>query len=223
MLHRLLLLFITWAVFTGCQSATAPDSPQSAPAPAASVPAVAPAMAASGPANAVPASDPAATAAPAQPDPFAPYTTYYVGTSQASSPDGKTPYGPPKVNVAQRVVDPKNGTIIETVLDEGVVRTTILRRQGESDRFSATDDAKSFSGVVTFDGAPWRWTGWTYNITISEDVGKIVGTATIDETSIKTEKYFVGPDGNKSVQIVDILKVVTKDEYDKAMASQKKP
>lgn len=219
MLHTLLLSLMTLVVFTGCQSATAPDSPPSAPAPVASVPAAAiPAKAPS-----VPAGDPTATAAPAQPDPLAPYTTYYVGTSQASSPDGKTPYGPPKVNMAQRVVDPKDGTITETVLDEGVVRTTILRRQGESNRFSATDDAKSFSGVVTFDGAPWRWTGWSYDITISEGVGKIVGTATIDETTMRTQKYFIGPDGNKSVQIVDILKVVSKEEYDKALASQKKP
>lgn len=197
------------AVYIGCQSTPAPETAQKTAGPEAAAPTGG---------GATPTAP-----APAQPDAAAATTTYYIGTSQVSAPDGKIPYGPPKVNAAQRVVDPTKGTIIETVLDDGALRTTILRRQGESNRFSATDDAKSFSGVVTFEGPAWHWTGWTYDITISEGAGKVVGTASIDDTSIRTEKYFIGPDGNKTVQIVDVLKVVTKDEYDKAIAEQKKP
>ncbi len=137
--------------------------------------------------------------------PVAPVTTHYAGTTQVHSPDGTTPYGPPKQALVVRTVDGVSGTITEVVLDEGKTRSTTLTRTDVANVFQASDAEKSFSGTVTFTGTAPDWTGWTYALTMSDGSGRIEGSATIDATSLRTQKTFVSADGQPRARITDTL------------------
>ena len=147
-------------------------------------------------------------------DETSPVTTWYAGTTSVFSADGKTPYGPPKEALVARTVDREKLSIVETVLDEGVMRTTTLRREGATNVFRAGDVENSFSGTITMRGSDWDFTGWSYDLSMTDESGGIVGSATIDATGIQTEKYFVSPDGQKMVKCVENLKVIPKAVYD---------
>lgn len=147
-------------------------------------------------------------------------TTFYAGTVQLTSPDGATPFGPARQGLARRTVNREQGIIVESVLDAGRLRTTTLTRQGETNLFDASDAEKTFSGTVTFTGPAWAWTGWTYSISMTDGSGTIEGSAVIDDSSLRTEKYFVLPDGKKQLRIVDDLKVVTMAEYTALLSRQ---
>ena len=138
-----------------------------------------------------------------------------MGTVRVTSPEGSTPFGPPRPGLVARTVDSARGTIVETVLDDGALRTTTLTRRGETNVFDASDSEKTFSGTLTFSGTPWAWTGWTYALSMTDGSGTIEGTATIDDATLQTEKYFVSPDGERRARIVDDMKVIDKDEYEK--------
>ncbi len=163
-------------------------------------------------------------AAPAQRDaPAGPATTWYGGTMTVTSADGATPYGPPKPALVARTVDAAKGEIVEVVVDDGALRTTTLHREGATQAFSATDTAKSFTGTVTMTGDAWSFTGWSYDLTMADGSGKIAGTATIGADGIRTEKFFIAPDGHKQVKIVDALAPITQADYDTRLATLLKP
>ena len=142
----------------------------------------------------------------------APSVTYYKGTMQVTSPDGAQPYGPAQTGLVKREVFPSEGRIVETTLDEGAMRATTLTLK-DGNVFDATDAEGSFTGTVTFSPDPWNATSWTYDLTMADGSGKIVGTATIDSGSIKTEKFFVTAAGEKQARIVDDLSTVTAEEF----------
>ncbi len=147
-----------------------------------------------------------------------PVTTYYSGTIQVTSPDGSSSYGPSKPGLVARTVDREKGLIVEVVLDKGALRSTTLARVGESNEFQAQDTDKTFTGTLTFSGAPWSWTGWSYALSMTDGSGKIEGTALITDRSLRTEKFFLTPDGQRRARIVDDLQVIPKDEYERKLA-----
>jgi len=144
-------------------------------------------------------------------------TTWYAGTMATSSPDGATPYGPPKPALVARTVDPSHRRIVEVVVDDGRLRTTTLHRKGDTNVFTASDDSTSFTGTVTMVGDGWSFSGWTYDLSMSDGSGKITGSAEIDGTGIQTEKYFLAPNGEKQVKIVDQLAQISKAEYEERL------
>ena len=147
-----------------------------------------------------------------------PSTVWYSGTVAVSSADGATPYGPPKQALVARTVDKAHNLIVEVVVDDGVLRTTTLQREGDSNVFSATDNDKTFSGKVMMTGEGWNISGWTYDLAMADGSGRIAGTATVDASGIQTEKHFVTPDGRKKVRIADTLTPISKAEYDAKLA-----
>lgn len=161
---------------------------------------------------------------PVRPDAAAgPETTWYGGTMTVSSADGATPYGPPKPALVARTVDTAKGEIVEVVVDDGALRTTTLHREGATNVFSATDTAKSFTGTVTMTGEGWPFTGWSYDLAMADGSGRITGTATLGADGIRTEKFFLAPDGQKQVKIVDALAPITQADYDARLATLLKP
>ena len=68
-------------------------------------------------------------------------------------------------------------------------------------------------------GDSWSFSGWTYDLSMSDGSGKIAGSAQIDGTGIQTEKYFLAPNGEKLVKIVDQLVPISKAEYDERLRS----
>jgi hypothetical protein len=144
-------------------------------------------------------------------------TTYYAGTMQVTSPDGAEAYGPPEPALVKRIVNPAAGTIVEIVLDDDILRTATLARIGDTHDFAVTSDDGSFAGTLTMIGEGWAFTGWTYDILLAEGRGRLEGSATLDEAGIRTEKYFVGPDGARLARIVDTLHPISEEAYERLL------
>lgn len=142
-------------------------------------------------------------------------THYYYGEVNTTSPDGKTPYGPVKHSLVKRTIDEKGKTIIEDVMQDGKMFNTKLTQTDKNNVFTATDDAKSFSGTLTFEGENWKWSNWTYDIEMTNGSGKIVGEGKLTSSGVETTKKFILPDGKEQVLITENLKEITKEEYEK--------
>lgn len=154
-----------------------------------------------------PACKPPATAKPVTRD----ETHYYVGTVITTAPDGVQAYGPELKIAARRGLDADAGTIEEYVVHPGKAYPTRLRRtegSGEGVVFAAEDEARSFSGTVTFTGPDWAWTAWAYDIVLRDGSGSLRGTGRADARSIDTDKLFIGPDGQPRARIREHLERV---------------
>ena len=92
---------------------------------------------------------------------------------------------------------------------------TKLTQTDKNNVFTATDDAKSFSGTLTFEGENWKWSNWTYDIEMTNGSGKIVGEGKLTSSGVETTKKFILPDGKEQVLITENLKEITKEEYEK--------
>lgn len=142
-------------------------------------------------------------------------THYYYGEVKITSPDGKIPYGAVKHSLVKRTIDEKGKTIIEYVNQDGKMFNTKLTQTDKINVFTATDDAKSFSGTITFAGEDWKWNNWTYDIEMADGSGKILGDGKLSASGLETTKKFVLPNGKQQVLITENLKEITKEEYEK--------
>jgi hypothetical protein len=131
-----------------------------------------------------------------------------------TSPDGETPYGPPKTVVARRTVSPSEGTISEYVVHPGEEHPSTLTRVGDTNVFRAEDEANTFEGTVTFEGPEWEWTRWTYDIEMSDGSGSVTGTGRLDGNGMETEKVFSGPDGAPVARITEHLEQIDNETCD---------
>ncbi|MFN3202356.1 MAG: hypothetical protein ACE366_28415 [Bradymonadia bacterium] len=150
--------------------------------------------------------------------PTEPVVQYLKGELVTTSPDGKRAFGPPVTVLAMRTVDPASGTITEQTRHGVEARTTTLQRQGETNTFEATDKAGSFKGTIAFGGADWAMGAATYQISMSDGSGTITGQGTWADKTYVTEKVFSDPKGTPRAKMVERLTLVSKAEYDQAMA-----
>ena len=141
-------------------------------------------------------------------------TSWYVGTGDVLGMDG-TVYVKDSPTLVERTVSPARKTITETVyvaMQHAMVTST-LTQTADPQVFEATDALHSFSGTLTYDGDPWNPTGWTYDITLADNAGKITGTAKFGADEISAEKLFTSGDGTPTARIVDVARKVSKEEF----------
>lgn len=140
-------------------------------------------------------------------------TKYYYGEVTTTSADGNTPYGPVKYSLIKRTINKELKKVTELVKQDGQVFDTELKQIENSNKFSASDKSNSFDGFLTFSGESWNWNKWTYDITMKNNSGKIIGNGFIDSEGIKTEKYFLDSTGMKTVKIIENLKEIEVEKY----------
>jgi len=141
-------------------------------------------------------------------------TTYWTGSVITSSADGSKMFGAPKEGLVKRELDRANGTIIETVWDETKFRVVKLTQQGDTNVFDATDDEGTFTGTMEFSPNAWEATSWMYALEMADGSAKIEGKATVTPETIVTEKYIVGPDGERIAKVVDNLVSATQSTFE---------
>jgi hypothetical protein len=146
-------------------------------------------------------------------EPLVDSTKYYYGEVTTTSADGVVPYGPVITSLVKRIVDSKANMITEIVKQDGQTIYTELKQDGGSNSFSVADKTNMFEGVVLFNEE--NWNSWTYDIVMKNKSGKIVGTGAVNAEGITTEKYFVNSKDVKTVKIIDKLKEITEEEYNK--------
>ncbi len=142
---------------------------------------------------------------------------YFVGTSQASSPDGATSFGSARAYVAKRTGSIAKGIIVEEIAQDGMSSTTTLTRRGDSSVFDATDADRTFSGTVTYSGDPFTAGEWEYALTLA-DGSKLTGRGSLSASGLGATKLVTSPDGQPKARIVDDLKVSTDVDYAAARA-----
>lgn len=160
------------------------------------------------------------TATPAEPVPAsepAREVVYYEGTSATTSPDGATPFGPPVTVVVRRTTDPTTKTIDEYVVHPGEEHPATMTLQ-EGAVFAATDPKGSFKGTITYSGPAWHYTGWTYNIALTDGSGTITGTGEATATTMKTDKQFVDAGGTPRARIREDFHVIDEATFQKKLA-----
>ena len=140
-----------------------------------------------------------------------PEVRYYVGTSVTASPDGSRVFATDDVAV-KRTVDKAGKQITELVVHKGESFPTTPTERGDTNGFDATDGARSFTGTITFQGAPWSWNSWDYALTLTAG-GTITGHGDRSDAAITTAKVYAGANGAATAQIREDLKAVDADTY----------
>jgi hypothetical protein len=145
-------------------------------------------------------------------------TTHYLGDVKFMSQDSARSWGN-TVSLVKRIVYPAERRIIETVTQpprnsglKAQEYRTVMNRVGASNEFSVEDEAKTFSGTISFTGLEWNWTGWTYNITL-KDGATLKGTGTLDANGIHTTKELRNGKGEVAAEIKEDLAPVTEEIY----------
>lgn len=150
--------------------------------------------------------------------PPAPFTLYLHGSSQVSSPDGSSAYGPADDVLVRRTSTPAQGQIVEETWYSGEAGRTTLVRQGDTTVFDASDAAGTFTGTLSFDGPEWDWNHWTYDIVLTDGSGSLVGEGTWDGAAWQSVKTFSDADGNAVARIQDDLAGVDQASFDALLA-----
>jgi len=146
---------------------------------------------------------------------------YYYGKVLTTSPDGKTPYGPPRFSLAKRTVDQATGTVMEVVRNGGKTFNTTLTRPAKGLAWTAADAEGTFSGTVTFADASLG--AWTYDIVMKNGSGSIKGRGSVDAGGLKTEKVFSDPKGTPRARITEDLREISEQEYKKLLTGPAAP
>lgn len=157
-------------------------------------------------ASSQPTSSAAAAAVPT------PAEELFLGSVTTTSPDGATPYGPPRETVARRKLVADGAQIEEHVFYEGKLQRTVLTRRAGEAAWDAKDDAGTFTGVIRFEGDDaFRWARWSYEITMANGGGTITGTGERKDGGFTTTKLF-SAGGAPRAKITETFRVATEAE-----------
>ena len=147
-------------------------------------------------------------------------TSYYYGSVEFFSPDGKTPFGK-TVSLIKREINPLENKIVEAVIqpprnqsDKSKEFIATMTRVSDTNEFLGTDPEHSFTGTQVFQGQGWSLPLWSYDIRL-KDGGRITGTGSLDSEGIKTNKLFASAAGAPTVLMKEDLRAITSSEYAK--------
>jgi hypothetical protein len=150
-------------------------------------------------------------------------TLYYFGDVKHFAPDGakvlwKT------TSLVKRVLDPSQNTIMETVTQPprapnspAVEFTMIGTRVGNTNTFSVTAPDHSYSGAMTYSGPDWKWSHWSYDLTMKTGE-KIAGGGSVTGEGVKITKLWLGPGGELTRLIQEDLKPISEAKYTRLKA-----
>ena len=142
--------------------------------------------------------------------------TYFLGEVRMSTPAGRLVAT--TLSLVRRAVTPDENRIVEVVASLDATKptkefTTVFAVQGS--RFVMTDAEGTFTGAGEFKGAPWEWSGWSYEVEFTGATqGKLKGEDVLNADGLTARKSFMTPDGVVRAQFVEELKPITKAAYD---------
>jgi hypothetical protein len=144
---------------------------------------------------------------------------YFQGHMKMRSPDGKTPYGPPKNVLVKRHIQPNSGTITEYTWHGGHALVTTMTRRVNTGIFDAVDNPKTFTGTLTYGGPVWCLSRWQYTVNLGPK-GNLKGTGWMEHGQMRTDKMFYGPKGKAAARIREHLSPMTRAAFDAVRKAQ---
>jgi len=139
---------------------------------------------------------------------------YFFGAVETFMADGLTPLGSTQDSLVQRSVLEAEKTIVEEVWWLGDSHfTTEMSQVDGTTTFLAADREGSFTGSLVYSGEAWNWAAWSYDITMSDGSGTLVGSGQLGVDGITTEKQFLSPAGSVQVVIREDLPRISEEEF----------
>lgn len=138
-------------------------------------------------------------------------TVYFGGLNTRMSPDGEFLGG--SEALIKRVIDRENGTITDSVLDDGRLVEVVMRRTNDPRVLSIEPEDGSYTGTLTYTPDPWSATEWTYEIRM-RDGTTIEGVGRDNGEALVIEKDVVGADGRVQTRLLDRLPRIQPSIYD---------
>jgi len=184
------------------------------------------ASACGGPSPAVePKADPTPPAAEATP--AVETIQFFRGDAVTTSPDGSIVYRPPQTVLARWVMSDGGDKLVEDAWHGAEHFRTVFTRRPGSLVYDVADDAKTFTGTVTFavtpEGAGGDRAAMTYEIRMSDGSGMITGTAKWVGDELQTYKIFSDPTETPRARIRERLYVITQAEFEASRARSASP
>ncbi|MEP7083461.1 MAG: hypothetical protein ABI854_01895 [Betaproteobacteria bacterium] len=142
--------------------------------------------------------------------------TYFLGEVRMSTPAGRLVAT--TLSLVRRALTPDENRMVEVVASIDSTKptkefTTVFEVQGS--RFVMKDAEGAFTGAGELKGAPWEWTGWSYEVEFTGATpGKLKGDDVLNGDGLTARKSFMTPDGVVRAQFVEELKPISKAAYD---------
>lgn len=125
---------------------------------------------------------------------------WFNGLRTVSDPDGR--FQGATQSLIERVVDRANGTITETIVEQGRLITVTLRETGRANVFAVERDDGAYTGTITFSPDAWTATEWTYELALP-DGRRIEGTGRDEGKTVVIEQALLGADGERQEAILE--------------------
>ncbi|MBY0515293.1 MAG: hypothetical protein K2P81_00185 [Bacteriovoracaceae bacterium] len=127
------------------------------------------------------------------------FVEHFTGEVLVYKPKATKPMGK-ILSIVRRTVDPDAKQIMEEVVQPtkeiGKAKeiTTNFTQIDENGKFKVQDHGKTFMGFVQFQGTPWSWEEWTYDIQLKNG-SYIKGFGQFESDEMRTEKRMYSKKG----------------------------
>jgi hypothetical protein len=141
-------------------------------------------------------------------------TTYFLGESKMSLPDGK--HLGTSLSLVKRIVNPAASKIEEHVvsISEKEAKLFVVFMEVKGNKFTMTEKSKAFTGEGDLIGEPWKWKGWKSVSKLANGAGTWTSDDKHTEQGLSVRKTFTVADGTVKLIIEDSLQPITPKTYE---------
>ena len=140
-------------------------------------------------------------------------TSYYLGESKMTTPDGKLIRT--SLSLVKRVVNKKESRIEEHVLSVGEKESKafVVTMDVKGSKFTMSEKSGSFTGDGELMGEAWRWTEWKSVAKLAGGAGTVTSEDKLTERGLSAKKTFAGADGKVAFRFDEALAPISPKTY----------
>ena len=141
-------------------------------------------------------------------------TTYYLGESKMTTPDGKLIRT--SLSLVKRVVNKKDSRIEEHVLSVGEKESKafVVAMAVKGPKFTVSEKSGAFSGDGELVGEAWKWTEWKSVTKLAGGAGTVTSDDKLTERGVSAKKTFTGADGKVALRFDEALAPISPKTYE---------
>jgi len=141
-------------------------------------------------------------------------TTYYLGESRMSIPDGKLVRT--SLSLVKRVVSRKDNRIEEHVLsvDERDSKVFVVTLEVKGSSFIVSERSGAFTGEGELVGEAWKWKEWKSVTKLAGGAGTVTSEDKLTDQGLSGKKAFTGADGKVVLRFEDVLTSISPKTYE---------